>query len=82
MIDDGARARFMGLGATSLDVEVFAYMQAPDYIAFLGEQEAMLIAIMRVFEAEGVDFAFPSQTVYLGRDRRSGPVEEVRARAA
>ena len=73
VVQDGARVVFIGLGATSLDVEAYAYMRAPDYAAFLELQGRLLVAIMRALEARAVDFAFPSQTVYLARDARSKP---------
>ena len=73
VIEEGSRVVFTGLGATSLDVEVFAYARAVDYPAFLELQGRMLMSIMRAFEARGLDFAFPSQTVYLARDQKSRP---------
>ena len=80
MIVEGSRVRFTGLGADSLTVEIFAYGNAQDYPAFLGVQEKLLLAIMRAFEREGVEFAFPSQTVYLARDtKRSAPPAVLRA---
>ena len=71
-IDDTVRVRFVGLGVDSLSMELFAYAHASDWSAFLEVQERLLLAVMRAFERENIDFAFPSQTVYLGRDRRGG----------
>ena len=63
-----ARARFIGLGTSSLDIEVFAYVMTRDSAEFLGIQEDILLRIMDVVEESGAAFAFPSQTLYLGRD--------------
>jgi MscS family membrane protein len=67
-----ARARFIGFGASSLDIEVFAYVMTRDSAEFLGIQEDILLRIMDVVEESGAAFAFPSQTLYIGRDHDSG----------
>jgi MscS family membrane protein len=66
---DPARARFIGFGASSLDIEVFAYVMTRDRAEFLGIREDILLRIMEIVEQAGAGFAFPSQTLYLGRDR-------------
>lgn len=63
-----ARVRFAGYGASSLDVEVFAYIFAPDYEAFLERKETLLMSFMPLVEQHNSGFAFPSSTVYLGKD--------------
>ncbi len=74
-----ARVRLIGLGAYSLDVEVFAYAIAWNYAGFLELQEELLLNCMEIVEQSGTGFAFPSQTLYLGRD---GGLDEARTRAA
>ena len=56
------------LAAYSLDVEIFAYVYAPDYAGFLEIQEGLLLNCIEVVEDSGTGFAFPSRTLYLGRD--------------
>src|SRR5262245_29147627 len=65
---DTARVRLVGFGASSLDLEVFAYVRTSDWAEFLGIREAILLRIMEIVEEGGTAFAFPSQTLYLGRD--------------
>jgi MscS family membrane protein len=65
---DSMRVRLIGLAAYSLDVEIFAYVFARDYASFLEIQEELLLACMEIVEASGTGFAFPSSTLYLGRD--------------
>jgi MscS family membrane protein len=60
--------RVVGFGASSLDVEVFAYVTTRDWDEFLGIREGVFLQIMAVFESSGTTFAFPSQTLYSGRD--------------
>jgi MscS family membrane protein len=74
-----ARVRLIGLAAYSLDVEIFAYAFARDYAGFLELQEELLLACMEVIEKSGTGFAFPSQTLYLGRD---GGLNAARTREA
>jgi MscS family membrane protein len=74
-----ARVRLIGLGAYSLDVEIFAYVIAWDYAGFLEIQEDLLLKCIEVVEGSGTGFAFPSQTLYLGRD---GGMNESRTREA
>ena len=76
---DPARARFIGFGASSLDIEIFAYVTTSDWGEFLGIREDVLLRIMDVVEQAGAAIAFPSQTLYLGRDL--GP-DDGKARAA
>jgi len=66
---DPARARFIGFGASSLDIEVFAYVMTRDWAEFLGIREDILLRVMDIIEQGGTALAFPSQTLYLGRDR-------------
>jgi MscS family membrane protein len=83
-----ARVRFVGFGAHSLDLELFAYVRTRDYDEFLGIREELLLAIMDCVAASGTGFAFPSQTLYTTEDpgldpeRTRAAIEEVRARAA
>jgi MscS family membrane protein len=68
VVQDGARVRFVRFAAYSLDLEFFAYVLATDIADFLEKQEALMLEIMTVVERNGSSFAFPSQTLYLGRD--------------
>ena len=65
---DSARARFIGFGASSLDIEVFAYVMTSDGAEFLALREDVLLRVMDIVEQSGTGFAFPSQTLYFARD--------------
>jgi MscS family membrane protein len=66
--EEPARVRFVGLGAFSLDLELLAYVLTTDWNEFLKVREDILLRIMDVVQESGTGFAFPSQTLYLGRD--------------
>ena len=65
---DSARARFIDFGASSLDIEVYAYVQTRDWAEFLAIREDLLLRIMDIVAHSGTSFAFPSQTLYFARD--------------
>jgi len=66
---DPARARFVGFGASSLDIQLFAYVTTRDWGEFLGIREDILLRVMDIVGQSGTSIAFPSRTLYLGRDR-------------
>lgn len=76
---EAARVRFTTLGSHSLDIEVFAYVRSADFPEFLEVQEDLLLRCMDIVEASGTGFAFPSQTLYLGRD---GGIDAEKTQAA
>jgi MscS family membrane protein len=57
------RARFFRLGPFSLDIEVFAYINAGGWDAFLEIQQDLLLRILEVVERCGTAIALPSQTL-------------------
>lgn len=65
---DPARVRLVGFGASSLEIEVFAYVSTSDWAEFLGIREDVLLRIMDIVKDSGTGFAFPSQTLYFARD--------------
>jgi MscS family membrane protein len=75
---DPARVRFVGFGAYTLDVEIFAYVRTADINEFLGVREDLYLRIMDVVAASGTGFAFPSQTHYTSTEG----VDAARARHA
>ena len=66
---DPARVRFLGYASDCLQVEIYAYTHAEDWNDFLGIQEDINLRIAKVIEDSGSGFAFPSQTLYLTKDK-------------
>jgi MscS family membrane protein len=73
--EDPARVRFVGFGAYSLDMEIFAYVDTSDWNEFLGIREGIYLLFMDAVKEAGTGFAFPSSTTYLGRDDGLDPKE-------
>ena len=65
---EGARNRFIAFDESSLTMEIFCYVLTRDFNEFLAIREDLLLRIMDILAAAGTGLAFPSQTVYLGRD--------------
>jgi MscS family membrane protein len=65
---EGARNRFIAFDQSALTLEIFCYILTRDNDEFLAIREDILLRIMDIIDAAGTGFAFPSQTVYLGRD--------------
>lgn len=59
------RAHFKAYGASSLDFEVVYYMLLPDYTLYMDTQQTINLALLRRFAAEGIEFAYPTQTIFL-----------------
>ncbi|WP_308917820.1 mechanosensitive ion channel family protein [Jannaschia sp. LMIT008] len=75
-VDEGFRARFVGFGPSSLDIEIFAYLLADSQPAQLAVRQDLNLAIMDIVGECGTGFAFPSQTVYLARDDKPAAGDE------
>ena len=65
---ESARIRLARFGASSLDLDIFAYVLTGEFAKFVEVQEDLLLRIMDIVEASGTAFAFPSSTTYLARD--------------
>lgn len=63
-----ARIRFSGLLENSLSLEVFSYVLTKDFAEFTAIREDLLLRMMDIVKQAGTDFAFPSRTLYLGKD--------------
>ncbi len=65
------RVYFNELNADSLNIIVIYWYHPPEYWPYLEHANWINIQIMERFNAEGIDFAFPTQTLHLaGDDKR------------
>ncbi len=58
-------------GAHSLDIMVYLFFKAPDWGTELRERQRIMMDILRLAERMDVEFAFPTQTLYLTRQGES-----------
>jgi MscS family membrane protein len=76
------RVRFISIGSASQDVEIYAYVFAPDYSRFLAIQEDLLLRILGIVEAAGTVLALPTQVTRVIQEPHadgSKPKEKVAA---
>ena len=59
------RAHFKDYGDSALVFEVVYYVLTRDYNTYMDVQQAINLAIFARFAREGVDFAYPTRTLYL-----------------
>ena len=57
------------LSDSSIDIKVHAYVKTKNYAKFLKEREKFLLAAIKKYREEGIDFAFPSRTLYMVNDK-------------
>lgn len=62
------RVRLTELASTASNVEIVCYILTQDFNEFAAVREDLLLRIMDLVNESGTGLAFPSQTLYLGRD--------------
>jgi small-conductance mechanosensitive channel len=68
------RGHFFQFGPSSLDFEFVYNVMDPDYGLYMDVQQAIYLEILRVFNSRGIQFAYPTQTIFV-----SGTREEEKA---
>ena len=66
------RCHFTEFGDSSLNLELVYYIDTRDYTTAMDAQQAVNLGIMECFAREGIEFAFPSRTLYLESDSLAG----------
>jgi small-conductance mechanosensitive channel len=64
------RSHFKAYGDFSLIFESVYYILSSDYTTFMDKQQAINLKIYKKFEAEGIEFAYPTQTIYVNGMQR------------
>ncbi|MGC9311330.1 MAG: mechanosensitive ion channel family protein [Sediminispirochaetaceae bacterium] len=65
------RSHFQGYGDFALTFESVYYVLTADYAVYMDIQQEINLRIYKAFEERGIEFAYPTQTLYLqsaGRD--------------
>ncbi|MBI9019740.1 MAG: mechanosensitive ion channel family protein [Verrucomicrobia bacterium] len=66
--DFPSRVYFNDFNACSLNILVIYWFAPPEYWDFLEFDQAFNLAVLRRFNEEGIEFAFPTQTLHLAGD--------------
>lgn len=62
------RVRLSGFGDSSINIGILSWIETTSYHDYTAVVEQLNLEIMGIVEEAGTDFAFPSQTIYLGKD--------------
>ena len=61
------RAHFRAYGDYSLNFEIVYYVESSDYKLYMNIQQAVNLEIFRRFAEAGIEFAYPTQTLFVER---------------
>ncbi len=62
---------FNSFAAASLDVLVYMFFETPDWSTELREKHVFFLDIIRLSDKLGVEFAFPTQTLQIQREKKN-----------
>jgi small-conductance mechanosensitive channel len=65
------RAHFKEYGAYSLNFEIVYWIQNPDYNVYMDIQQTINLSIFKQFKEKGIEFAYPTQTLFVQNDLSS-----------
>lgn len=68
---------FNEYGAASLDILVYVFWETPDWNTELRERHRFLVDILRLAKQLDVEFAYPTQTIYLKKDNSTTEPEHL-----
>jgi len=66
------RAHFKSFGPSSFDFEVVYWITDPDYNLHMDVRQAINLGLVRRFQAEGIEFAYPTRTVFVEGTETAG----------
>lgn len=68
------RTHFKEFGNFSLNFEVVYYVLSTEYVKYMDIQQSINLALFEAFENEGIEFAFPTQTIHMAGGKK-GTIE-------
>ncbi len=72
------RAHFRSCDDSALTFEVVYYVLDPDYNRYMDIQQRINLEIVRRFESRGIDFAYPTRTLYVRAEPAASPGPGIR----
>ena len=70
------RSHFKSFGDSALLFETVLWVERPDYIIMANLMQEVNLKIYEEFEREGIEFAYPTQTIHLETDSSERPIEK------
>jgi small-conductance mechanosensitive channel len=62
------RGHFASYGDFSLNFEFVYYVLGADYVKYMDTQQTINLSVYRTFEEKGIEFAYPTQTLFLNKE--------------
>ena len=62
------RAHFKSFGDSALLFETVYYVTTPDYNLYMNIQQTINLELMKQFEENGIEFAYPTQTLFVKKE--------------
>jgi small-conductance mechanosensitive channel len=62
------RVHFFNFGDSALEYEVMYTVHSSDYKTYMDVQQEINLKLIKKFKKEGIEFAYPTQTIYLKRE--------------
>lgn len=62
------RTHFIGFGDSALNYEVVYFMLTPDFNLYRDTQQTINLTLLQQFAQAGIEFAYPTQVVYVKRE--------------
>jgi len=59
------RAHLKSFGDSALLFELVYFVESDDYVKYMDANHEFNLGLKAVFEQEGIEFAFPTQTIYV-----------------
>ncbi|WP_448582411.1 mechanosensitive ion channel family protein [Thermaurantiacus sp.] len=81
------RCHLVGFGTSSLEFELVFFIEDPDFAAMMDARQAVILGILRAFDAADIDIAYPVQVEMLAGpdgkiiDPRDTEVQQVKSTA-
>ena len=66
-VDRLDRVHFTEFGDFSLNFDIVYYIKTKDYVKYRDTQQEINFAIKEAFEKEGIEMAFPTQTIFVNK---------------
>jgi len=70
------RVHFKEYGNFSLNFEIVYWVQSPDYAIYMNIQQAINLEIYQRFEEQGIEFAYPTQTLFMAKEQDAKSTKE------
>lgn len=70
------RVHLATLGQSSIDFEVAYYVLSAEYNQYMDIQEQINLGLLKRFSAAGIEFAYPTQTIMLGKSQTDNGADE------